>query len=563
MDADAEESVLVDKGPCDECGSSDANCEYTDGHRYCFSCGHYTHPDGETRDVPARAQASTDFLAGVYRSLPKRGITEETCRRYSYTVAAFKGEAVHVAQYFEDGVVVAQKLRFAEKDEGMPILGRSKKLPLFGQWINTRGAKMVVITEGEIDALTVSQVQGNKWPVVSIPLGCDDAAKALARSAEWLNQFDKIVLMFDMDKQGRAATDEAARVLPPGKAFVATLPLKDPNEMLLASRSAEIIDAVWNAKPYRPSGVVDFSDLSKEIKKPVEWGLPWFSDTLTRLTYGRRYGEIYCLGAGTGIGKTDFFTQQIIYDATQLKAKIGLFFLEQQPQETGKRLAGKLKGRRFHIPRLKDHPEFTADKYPGYTEEWTDDELDTAVAEIAATGSVQMFDSFGATSWELIRDTIRFMAHSDGVRIFYLDHLTALAAAEDDERKALERITAEMGSLVKELDIMLIMVSHLATPEGKPHEEGGRVMIRHFKGSRAIGFWCHYMFGLERDQQAEDPEWRKTTTFRVLKDRYTGNATGEVFYFGYDINTGQLYEREAPVSPDENGFSPVDQPTPF
>ena len=110
-----------------------------------------------------------------------------------------------------------------------------------------------------------------------------------------------------------------------------------------------------------------------------------------------------------------------------------------------------------------------------------------------------------------------------------------------------------MGSLVKELDIMLIMISHLATPEGKPHEEGGRVMIRHFKGSRAIGFWCHYMFGLERDQQHENVDMRSISTFRVLKDRYTGNATGQVIYLGYDRDSGQLFETELPDQDGEGG----------
>jgi hypothetical protein len=32
---------------------------------------------------------------------------------------------------------------------------------------------MIVVTEGEIDALAMSQVQGNKWPVVSIACGAD------------------------------------------------------------------------------------------------------------------------------------------------------------------------------------------------------------------------------------------------------------------------------------------------------------------------------------------------------------------------------------------------------
>jgi hypothetical protein len=98
------------------------------------------------------------------------------------------------------------------------------------------------------------------------------------------------------------------------------------------------------------------------------------------------------------------------------------------------------------------------------------------------------------------------------VKDFFIDHLTALAAWKDDERKALEEIMSRIGGLVKELNITVYLISHLATPEGKPHEEGGRVMIRHLKGSRSIGFWCHYIFALERDQQAENLAVRLTTT---------------------------------------------------
>lgn len=550
-----EESTLIEKGPCDDCGSSDACATYSDGHTFCFSCETLHHGDEDERDEDPTEHADEDFLEGKFSAIPARKLTEETCRRYSYKVGKFKGQPVHIANYIEGSSVRGQKLRFKDKST-MPWIGDGTKPPLFGSWIPTRGAKILTLTTGELDAMSVSQVQHNKWPVWSIPLGDRDAAKAILRSKDDLDQFEKIILMFDMDESGQEAAQEAARALPPGKAYIATLPLKDASEMLQAGRSAEIIDAIYSAKPYRPAGVVAFGELRDRIKKPISWGLPWFSDALTQLTYGRRYGEIYCLGAGTGVGKTDWFTQQIIYDVVTLKEKVGIFFLEQEPEETGKRLAGKLKGRRFHIPRLKDHPDFQRIASRDYVEEWTDDELDEAVEEIAAHDNLQLFDSFGATDWDLIRDTIRYLYHVDGVTIFYLDHLTAIAAAEDDERKGLERITAEMGSLVKEIPIILTMISHLATPEGKPHEEGGRVMIRHFKGSRAIGFWCHYMFGLERDQQHEDEVWRKTTTFRVLKDRYTGNATGEVLYFGYDEATGQLYEREKPEDPDEGGGFP-------
>ena len=34
------------KGPCPECGSSDAKHFYPDGQTHCFSCNHHTFSDG-------------------------------------------------------------------------------------------------------------------------------------------------------------------------------------------------------------------------------------------------------------------------------------------------------------------------------------------------------------------------------------------------------------------------------------------------------------------------------------------------------------------------------------
>ena len=483
-----------------------------------------------------------DALRGEFKALPRRGLTEETCRKFGYAVGKDKhGKVVQIAPYHDaDGKLVAQKLRDAEKN--FTCVGRMKDAALFGQHLWPSGGRRVVITEGEIDCMTVSQLQNHKWPVVSVQNGADGAARSIKNNLQWLNSFDEVVLVFDQDEPktkkdgtvfypGQDAARECVGLFPPGKCKVATLPGKDPNELLVAGEGDKIIQAIWNAKTYRPDGIVTLGDIKENVLKPVEWGLPWWTDELTKLTYGRRYGELYAFGAGTGIGKTDWLTQQIVYDITELNQSVGLFFLEQQPEETGRRVAGKLAGRRFHVPDAG----------------WTQDELVNAIDSLEAGGKLYLYDSFGSTEWERVRDTMRFLCHSEGVRIFYLDHLTALAAAEDNEKEALEKIMAELGGLVKELDVIIHFVSHLSTPDGKPHEEGGRVMIRHFKGSRSIGFWCHYMFGLERDQQHENEAIRFTTTFRVLKDRYTGQATGEVRYLGYEVETGRLFETTEPV----------------
>jgi len=461
------------------------------------------------------------LLQGEFKSLQARGISEETCRKFGYQVGKDKRDnTVQIAPYYDEtGAMVAQKLRYADKT--FKFIGEPKKASLFGMNLWNSGKKLV-ITEGEIDALTVSQLQGNKWPVVSIQNGAQAAKKTLAKAMEYLNNFEEIILMFDQDEPGREAMAECAELFSPGKCKIATLPLKDANECLKAGRGQDVIQAIWNAKTYRPDGLVKVSDIKESLTRVIEIGLPWWIDRLTELTFGRRYGEIYGLGAGTGVGKTDFLTQQIAYDITVLKQKVGTIFLEQKPVETAKRIAGKIKGRRFHVPGAG----------------WTQEELGAAVDELEE--SLVMYDSFGETSWEVVQPKIRFMAVAEGIKLIYLDHLTAMADTAD-EKGSLEQIMKEMAGIANELGIIIHFVSHLTTPDqGPSHEEGGRVTIRQFKGSRAIGFWAFFLFGMERHQQHKDPALRQVTTFRVLKDRYTGQATGEVIHLKYEPETGLL-----------------------
>lgn len=546
------ESAFVAKEPCPKCGSKDNLARYTDGHGYCFGCHHYEPGDGQTEAPKGpRNKVSTDLIpVGEVVAIKPRNLTEETCQKWGYTVSELNGKAVQVANYRNlSGQIVAQKVRFKGKE--FRFLGDAKEAGLYGQHLWRDGGKRIVITEGEIDALSVSQVQGNRWPVVSLPSGAQSAKKALQRSLQWLLGFDEIVLMFDDDEPGQDAVKECIGLFPPGRCKVARIAgYKDANEALQDGAGAQIVDAIFGAKVYRPDGIVTIADVKNEAMSSTVMGLPWFCKNLNHELYGRRIHEIIAIGAGTGVGKTELLAKQIHYDLTVLDEPVGVFLLEQQPADTVKRLASTHAGKQFHVPnRDPDNPV------------WTPDELAEALSQIEDK-RLFMYDSFGATDWEVIKTTIRFLSHSEGVRLFYLDHLTALAAMEEDERKGLERIMAEMGALVQELPITIHLVSHLSTPEGKPHEEGGRVMIRHFKGSRSIGFWCVTMLGLERDQQAENPEVRRTVTVRILKHRPVGAATGNCTWLRYEPDTGLYTEldqdpaKETDNDAESYGFGP-------
>jgi twinkle protein len=471
-------------------------------------------------------------VEGEPAPLGKRKITEETCRKWRYLVGEHKGTPCQIANYCDEtGRVVAQKIRFPDKS--FTWTGDPTKSGLYGQHLWRDGGKMVVVTEGEIDALSVSQLQENKWPVVSIPNGAAAAARDLGKSVEWLEKFESVVLMFDNDEPGQTAAIECASLLTPGKAKIAKLPLKDANDMLVAGRGREVIEAMWGAKAYRPDGIIGMDDVITQALKPVEWGVSWPWETLTRLTYGIRTKEIYCLGAGVGSGKTDVFTQIISHFITTHKEQVGVIYLEQAPPETAKRIAGKIAKKPFHVP----------------DGGWTPEELSSSLHQL--NGRVHFYNHFGSTDWNVIKGLIRYMALGLGIKRIFIDHLTALTAHAEDERRELDAIMADLGALCQNLDVSIFVISHLATPEGKPHEEGGRVMAKHFRGSRSIMQWSNFMFGLERNQQSEDEIKRRTTIFRVLKDRNTGRGSGKTLALLYDEQTGMLEETKMP---EEFGF---------
>jgi twinkle protein len=541
--ADSESNYLY-KTACESCSSSDANAVYDDGHTYCFSCGAYAGGDGEGGAAPQpRTRVPSDLIAGgEFTALPSRRIREDTCQKFGYRVAERGSGKVHVAPYYNAaGELVAQHLR--DKDKNFPWLGDASEALPFGAHAWPKTGRMLVVTEGEIDALSMSQVQGNEYPVVSIGCGAGTGEatkvrKYIAARLDYFRGFEKVVLMFDNDEPGRDSARAAAEVIG-AAAHIAELPsdVKDANDMLVAGRTKELINAMWRAKPYSPEGVVALADIIDSVLETPAVGKSYALPKLTQATFGRRPGQIVVVGAGTGAGKTDFLLQDAAHTIMEHDEPVGLFFLESTPRDVALRVAGKIHGKTFHVP----------------DGSWTQEELEAAVRALAATNKVFLYDNFGISEWDRIKARIRFLAHSHGVRYFVIDNLSAFSAVADDERRELERVMAEIAGLAQELDAFMWVVSHLATPEGKSHEEGGRVMARHLKGARAISHWAHYIVGLERDQQSDDEEVRRTSTIRVLKDRFTGRANGLTFDAKYDFKTGMLVEAEAAAFAEAEG----------
>lgn len=510
--------------PCPDCGSSDALTINDDGSTKCFSCEKYT-PSNTIKE-----SVNPKFILGTAKSILDRSLNADTCRKYKYNTSIYNGRPVQIATYRDlDSKPIFQKVRFTD-EKGFTIIGKFKPL-LYGMHLFKGYTKKLIITEGEIDCLSVYQVVGD-YPVVSIPNGASGAKKAIQYNLEWIEKFEEVVFIFDNDEPGRHAAKECAEVISIGKAKIVTLPDKDPNEMLKSGKIKELSTLTWKGEEYRPDGIVFGEELWDEVIKPIYKGLSYPWQSLTDLTYGIRTSEFIVFGAGTGMGKTEFFKEIEAHLLLHHNENIGIIHLEEQVKDTILGLMSKHSSVKFHIP----------------NEDITEEMKRKAFDDTVGTNKVFIYNSFGTTDLDTIRNTIRYMVKKQNCRYIFLDHITALGDAIQNQAEVNQRmrnIVSELAKLVRELNIALFAISHLRKSDGKKsHEEGGRVLLDDLYGAAALKQWASYVFGLERNQQAEDLEVRHTTNLRCLKDRYTGQATGQVVAIKYNPNTGRLIETE-------------------
>lgn len=519
--------------PCCKCDSSDG-VQFYDDHYFCYACNSWIsieeYEGGETK--PSPSTPSPEFLKGSFNPLPDRKISLETCKKYRYATSTYKGREIQIAPYKDQsGTTRFQKIRFTDKKEFFIIPKKTTIDILFGSHLfgGSSFNTTLVITEGEIDCLTVSQVQGNKYPVVSVPNGAAGAAKAIKKNLEWVEKFSSVVFMFDNDEPGRRAAEECAALLSVGKAKIAYLPLKDPNEMLKAGRSGEIITAIHTAKEWRPDGVVNGNELWEVVNTPISMGLSYPFPTLTKATYGTRIPEYTVIGAGTGIGKTTIFSEFESHFILEHKERVGIIHLEQTDQETCLQLMSRYLKKPIFLPDV----------------EVSEEERREAFDKTVGNGNVFLYKAFGTKSFDKVKSIIKYLVTGCECKYIFLDHISALGSgvkAGADVNQTMKNISSELAALTRELSFGLHAISHLRKSNNKKSWENGAVpTIDDFEGTGDITKWADFVFAISRNKHAKGIDKNKSY-FHCLKDRYTGKADGLVFPIMYNPNTCRLVE---------------------
>lgn len=467
---------------------------------------------------------------GRYSALTARGISKETCQKAGYWIAKVNGQVYQVADYRDqNGSIVSQKIR--DKDKNFKVTGSHKSDALFMKHL-WNGGKKIVVTEGEIDALTVMELQDCKYPVVSLGHGASAAKKTCAANYEYFDQFDQIILMFDMDEPGRKAVEEAAQVLPAGKVRVAVLPLKDANECHLNGHDKEILEQIWNAGPWIPDGVVSALSLKDRVKAHMESeetvGMLFAGCSgLNDKTLGARGGEVIMVTSGSGMGKSTFVRQQALAWGKQQGKKVGMAMLEESVEETVEDLMGL--NNKVRLRQSEDVKKAII----------SDGRFETWYEELFGSDTFHLYDSFAEAEADRLLAKLAYMRTGLGCDVIILDHISIVVSAseESDERKMIDRLMTKLKGFAKSTGVVLVVICHLKNPEkGKAHEEGRPVSITDLRGSGALRQLSDTIVALERNQQGDMPN---LVLVRVLKCRFTGD-TGVAGFMEYNKETGWL-----------------------
>jgi twinkle protein len=540
-------NVVVRNQPClnSSCGSHDARQVYDNGTSYCFSC------EGYFNKEQTKAALTEEIVFEVKQ--PKKEIMKEESKTElqeikEYPIRGFKNRAIskEVCEFFDvrvsfstDGEIDthyypyeegAYKVRKLPKD--FKWIGKSKKL--FGQDKFGPGGRKLVITEGEIDALSVAQAWKEKYnkiyPVVSIPSAT--MLKCLLENREWIRTFDEVVICFDEDEAGKKATEEAARIVGFDKARLTRLPHKDPNEVLLKSGVAALVNCIFDATAYVPSGIIGKDELWESLQNLTKVASVPYPDCLIGVNNklrGMRSGEITLFISGTGSGKSTILREIMLHIIASTPDKIGIVSLEETPAETARKLAGMV---------LERNPA---------EEEIPLGELKQGFDRVFSEDRVVLLDHQASVNDTNIIDHLEYMCLV-GCKYLFIDHITILVSEGIENlsgNEAQDKVMNDLLRLVKRYPVWIGLVSHLRKASGgsKSFEEGRLPSIDDIRGSGSIKQVSFDIISFARNLNAANDAERNFIKMRILKARHTG-LTGLVPGTTYSQKTGRLSASE-------------------
>jgi twinkle protein len=546
---------------------------YEDGGAKCYSCGksfHHSKVEKENMTSPRGFKVPKkrgpldpeDFAKAkteVVKATPKVSCDEIE----EFGVRGFKDRLVKKATnefygvkvgYDSNGQIDSHYYPYGnDKKRGYKIRELPKTFSfvgtfggLFGREKFSAGGKRLIITEGEVDALSVAQASFDRYnkyyPVVSLP--SSSCSSVLMEEREWIRSFQEVVLWMDNDEAGITARDKAIKIIGADKVKVVEIAENDASDVLTSGEdgSKRIMEAIWDAQMFKPAGIIGQTELWDALVNYNEIKAIPYPECLTGINSkikGARLGEIALFISGTGSGKSTIVREIGLEFLRATEDKIGIISLEESPGETARLFSG-----------MAIHRNPAEEEIPL-------DELKVGFDSVFGEDRVVVLDHQGSIKDDSILDQFEYMCLS-GCKYLFVDHITILVSEGADGltgNEAIDKIMNDLLRLAKRHTVWIGLISHLRKAETgrKSFEEGRLPSIDDIRGSGSIKQVSFDIIAFARNMTARQERVRNRIEMAILKSRTTGK-TGPVLGADYNVKTGRLVAAPPDLEDDEEAF---------
>ena len=561
-------ALFVKHVNCDKCGSSDGKAIYNDGSHYCWVCKDKSLSEdykdqldskkrkGKVKKVkevedmevkPSTKPALTTEEKQEFKAETStkgkgfRGIRDEfnTMFNVRYSYSEETGEVIEQAYTCtQAGELVGYKIR--EVPKNFYSKGRTgADCELFMQFKFNRGGRYVIITEGELDALSAYQMfadynktKGDYETAVVSPTTGANSHKQIAAQYKFFDSFEQIIVAYDSDKAGQDAVETIVKVLPKGKVKIMSMRYKDANEYLQKGEEKAFISDFYNAKAYVPVGVLPSSGLYDRIlnqSSVAKIPFPPFMGELNDLFIGGMpLGHIINIAADTGIGKTTLVNEMIYYWIFNSPHMIGIVSMELDAGQYGEALLSRhIEKKLALIPSQEEKLAFLrSDKVKAQAQD--------LMLDSSGNSRFYLLDNRDG-SVEDIQDTIEELVVGCGAKVIVLDPLQDILDGLGNEEQA--SFMKWTKGFMKSHSVTFVFINHMRkTPAG----QNGADSEQNIMGSSTIIKSASANILLKRDKMAEDELTRNSTEISVTKNRVCG-LTGPAGSIYYDNTTHTLH----------------------
>lgn len=397
------------------------------------------------------------------------------------------------------------------------------------------GQKTIVIVEGEIDKLSC-EVAG--YPnCVSVPDGAPSptstsyASKfAFLESAKPVFDFaTKIIIATDADAPGQHLQEELARRFGREKCWLVTWPdgIKDANECLKQTDSAELRRCLEAAEPYPVEGLISVDDIADRIEHLYDHGF----DQGSKCGVGLRFDNVFRFRRGlmsiwTGIpghGKSSFLDSCLVGLAKQ-GWQIGVCSPENQPLERhSATIIAKFSGQPFHDgerPRMEK-----ATMLAGRA--WLGDHFDFILPE--------------EPTIEAILDRAKALVYRRGANMIVIDPWNELDHSRPPgltETEYASQCLTRIRNFGRRHDCHMVLVAH--PTKLKPTTDGAEPVPDLWDISGSANFRNKADAGVTVWRDIKDDN--EPTQVHVTKIRFQETGKRAVVEFRYDLATGVYSE---------------------